>query len=72
MKTIITKTVIEQRDWYDTNDIMRLTGSPKITVAGWRKQGIGPPFYLIGKSVRYPKDEVDAWLEARKKGEWET
>lgn len=28
-----------------------------------RLRGDGPPFFKIGRSVRYQKPQIDAWLE---------
>ena len=34
---------------------------------GWRDNFTpGPPFTKIGRSVRYLKDDLDAWLEAHR------
>jgi predicted DNA-binding transcriptional regulator AlpA len=35
------------------------------TLAHWRMTGKGPPFYKLGRSVRYPRRELINWLEAR-------
>ncbi len=39
--------------------------SPR-TLEKSRSHGDGPPFYKIGRSVKYRKDEVEAWLASRK------
>jgi predicted DNA-binding transcriptional regulator AlpA len=33
------------------------------TLRNWRHKGYGPPYYKIGRSVRYDKAELIAWLE---------
>ncbi|GJL85431.1 MAG: hypothetical protein DHS20C02_12060 [Micavibrio sp.] len=35
------------------------------TLQRWRKSGEGPPFIRIGRSIRYPADELEAWLTKR-------
>jgi len=34
-------------------------------LARCRLDGSGPPFYKIGRSVRYRKEDLDAWLSLR-------
>jgi predicted DNA-binding transcriptional regulator AlpA len=36
------------------------------TFRNWRHKGIGPPYVKIGRSVRYDKAELIAWLESHK------
>lgn len=36
------------------------------TLEAWRNQKRGPPYYHIGRSVRYSLTEVLAWMEQRK------
>jgi excisionase family DNA binding protein len=33
------------------------------TLRRWRKQGIGPQFYEVGRIVRYSADDVTSWLQ---------
>lgn len=40
-----------------------LVGKPTTTLAQWRWQGIGPAYVKIGRSIRYPRADVIAWLE---------
>jgi predicted DNA-binding transcriptional regulator AlpA len=35
------------------------------TLRIWRARGEGPPYYKIGKSVRYDEERVREWLEDR-------
>ncbi|MFN7542943.1 MAG: helix-turn-helix transcriptional regulator [Acidobacteriota bacterium] len=35
------------------------------TVRRWRYEGGGPPFLKIGALVRYRREAIDAWLEAK-------
>jgi hypothetical protein len=39
------------------------------TLAQWRHRGYGPPYYRIGKHVRYIAEECDTWFaDQRVKG----
>ena len=42
----------------------RLGLSPK-TLRNWRSRGEGPPYLLLGSSVRYATASVDAWAHSR-------
>lgn len=35
------------------------------TVRRWRYVGGGPPFLKLGALVRYRREAIDAWLEAK-------
>lgn len=35
---------------------------PKDTLAKWRYEGTGPAYIRVGKHVRYPADDFEAWL----------
>ena len=34
------------------------------TVAIWRVQGKGPPYFKLGRDVRYSLADLNAWLES--------
>jgi len=36
------------------------------TLRRWRTEGFGPPFFKVGRYVRYRLSEARAWLEANK------
>lgn len=36
------------------------------TLRRWRTEGFGPPFFKVGRYVRYRLSEAKAWLEANK------
>jgi hypothetical protein len=38
----------------------------KQTLSVWRMQGTGPPFYKIGRLVKYDLSDLAAYLESRK------
>lgn len=40
-----------------------------VTASGlqkWRRRKTGPPFIRLGRSIRYPSDQLDQWLEAQR------
>ena len=37
------------------------------TVQKWRVTGFGPPFFKIGRSERYRRREVLAWIDSRRR-----
>lgn len=37
------------------------------TLQKWRVTGFGPAYYKIGRSVRYKRGEVQAWVNARRR-----
>jgi hypothetical protein len=38
------------------------------TLKDWRYRGGGPKWIPVGKHVRYDWDDVEAWLDARRRG----
>ena len=44
-----------------------LIGLKPTTLAKWRIRGEGPPFHLVGRSVRYDRADIEAWLASRKR-----
>lgn len=42
-----------------------LDASP-LTLRDWRKRGRGPAFVKIGRNVRYRREDLDAYIEARR------
>ena len=45
-------------------DVKEHTHLSQATLARWRAEGIGPRFIRIGRSVRYRRDDVLAWIES--------
>lgn len=46
-------------------ELAEMLGVPVNTIYGWRCRGEGPPGYRIGRHVRYRRDAVEEWLEAK-------
>lgn len=38
------------------------------TLYQWRRQGEGPPFIKLGRTVRYARADVEAWLRVHRCG----
>ncbi|MEX3015707.1 helix-turn-helix transcriptional regulator [Gymnodinialimonas hymeniacidonis] len=38
------------------------------TIQKWRVTGQGPEFFKLGRSVRYRRSDVLAWVDSRRKG----
>lgn len=44
----------------------RLLGLSKETLNTWRFIGAGPPWYKLGRAIRYKEHEVIAWRESQR------
>jgi predicted DNA-binding transcriptional regulator AlpA len=47
---------------HDLDWLAEYLDKPKKTIYNWNVQGVGPPHYLIGTTLRYRKSEVDHWI----------
>ena len=45
----------------------RLGGTPIGTLYQWRSRGEGPPAIRIGRHLKYDEDDLEAWIESRKR-----
>ena len=48
-----------------TNEAAGYIGLRKSTLEAWRCRGGGPVFLKLGKAVRYRKEDLDAFINAR-------
>jgi len=55
-------------DYLTTDQLSALIGISPITLAQWRRRTLGPAFVRIGRTIRYARADVDAWLAASKVG----
>jgi len=55
-----------EREYLNEKEVAQLTGRALSTLRNERHLGKGFPWIKIGRSVRYPKAEVIAFMEARK------
>ena len=47
-------------------EVCELLNVSKWTLAGWRRDGFGPPFLrLKGNDIRYPQHALEKWTEGR-------
>lgn len=44
--------------------VAELLGVPRATLAGWRHRNRGPRSFRLGRTVRYRRADVEAWVEA--------
>ena len=49
-------------DLLTTDDLAKMTGLAKITIAHWRAAGTGPAHVKLGRAVRYRVADVERWL----------
>ena len=52
-------------DIFKTREAAEYLGLSKPTLERYRLTGDGPPFCKLGKSVRYRRVDLDAWLASR-------
>ena len=48
-----------------TNEAADYIGLTKSTLEAWRVRGNGPQFLKLGKAVRYRKEDLDDFVNAR-------
>ncbi len=44
----------------------RVIGLGPRTLDQWRYLGKGPPYFTVGRSVRYLRSDLDDWLQERR------
>lgn len=37
------------------------------TLGNWRREGKGPPYFLVGKRIRYRRGSLDNWMRENEK-----
>lgn len=47
------------------NQVAQLTSFPVGTLAYWRMKGEGPEYVKIGRWVRYRREDIDSWIDAK-------
>jgi len=45
--------------------VARILGIEVETLAAWRRKEYGPPWYRIGKKIRYSEAEILSWMSTR-------
>lgn len=60
------KPVIDNDKWLTSEEVSRLTGLAVATLAKYRTQRIGIPFYRLGRAIRYKYGDVESWIHGCK------
>jgi excisionase family DNA binding protein len=57
---------VDERLWTErqTADYLQVAVG---TLRRWRAEGTGPPALRVGRTVRYRRSDVDAWVERQSK-----
>jgi predicted DNA-binding transcriptional regulator AlpA len=50
-------------EYLNTKEAAEVLRRPISTLYFWRKRGIGPPSYRLGKQCVYPRPALDQWIE---------
>ncbi|MFN0114178.1 MAG: helix-turn-helix transcriptional regulator [Paracoccaceae bacterium] len=58
--------LFEQDRAYQLGDPELESIGSRAKLAQWRYQGIGPPYYKLGRKVVYRGADLNAWAEARR------
>lgn len=53
-----------QTNWITRGDLSRILGISRSTLDNAAARGYGPPFYRVGRLIRYDATEVQAWIDA--------
>lgn len=53
---------------YTPRAVAQILGLHEVSLARWRALGKGPGFLKLGRSVRYPQEEVERFLAASRRG----
>jgi excisionase family DNA binding protein len=54
------------QEYMTAAQVAKMTGLSAKTLERMRAQRRGPPYYKIGRAVRYLRAEVRAWMEAQR------
>jgi predicted DNA-binding transcriptional regulator AlpA len=57
---------LENNEFLSTKQVAELTGLEPATLHNWRWARKGPVFVKLGRTVRYPKADLVAWIELHK------
>lgn len=51
------------KEFITTKEFAEMLGVTENTIVIWRTKGFGPKYYKLGRSVRYKKADVEAWID---------
>ncbi len=54
--------------YHTTKELAGELGLKTVTIESWRARGEGPPYVRLGRSVRYRRQDIEAWVTARRVG----
>jgi excisionase family DNA binding protein len=54
--------------YISTPQVAELTGLAVVTLESWRRTGEGPAHVRVGRRVLYRRSDVEAWLNANRRG----
>lgn len=49
-----------------TSLVARQLDCEQKTLEAWRSRGQGPPFVRVGRLIRYRREDIEAWVIARR------
>ena len=52
----------ESQDVLSIQEVAKLLKVPVSAIYAWNRRGVGPPFYKVGRKVRYRKSDARKWL----------
>lgn len=47
------------------SEVAEVLGVPSATVYQWRHRGVGPRGVKVGRYLRFRREDLDLWIEAR-------
>lgn len=65
--TLNHSTLVDRDGFLDERQVASLICHSVRTIQKWRVSGQGPDFFKLGRSVRYRRSEVIAWVEERRR-----
>ena len=55
-----------RRQWVTSATIAEELEISPHTLRSWRSRGVGPPYYRLEGVIRYDREEVETWRNARR------
>ena len=52
----------ESHNVLSIQEVAKLLNVPVSTIYGWKRRGVGPPYYKVGRKLRYRKSDARKWL----------
>lgn len=58
----------DAKEWMTDRELAEWLSISRVKLQQDRAKGLGPPFARIGRSVRYRRQDVEAWIAGRMGG----